>query len=57
MDFNDIKEIIQLSYDDVFNELNISSKTEIEKLEVMKTKDRSVEKLKPKKSKNKNNKD
>ena len=57
MDFNDIKETIQSSYDEVLNELNISRKTEVEKPKVMKTKDKKVKELKPKKSKKKKDKD
>ncbi len=51
MEFNDIKETIQSSYDDVLNELNISRITEIEKPKVMKTKDKKVKKSKKKKDK------
>tara|TARA_B110000438_G_C15545748_1_gene534750 strand:- start:77 stop:250 length:174 start_codon:yes stop_codon:yes gene_type:complete len=57
MDFKDIKETIQSTYDDVLNELNISRITEVEKPKVMKTKDKKVKEPKPKKPKKKKDKD
>ena len=57
MDFKDIKETIQSTYDDVLNELNISRITEVEKPKVMKTKDKKVKEPKPKRPKKKKDKD
>tara|TARA_B100001250_G_scaffold396959_1_gene403541 strand:+ start:2789 stop:2962 length:174 start_codon:yes stop_codon:yes gene_type:complete len=57
MDFKDIKETIQSTYDDVLNELNIRRITEVEKLKMMKTKDKKVKEPKLKKSKKKKDKD